>query len=144
MGCRQKAYRTRTQPSGLFDEFVDALEHAEADRTQAGYDSLDDAHRVVEPLVALVIGLEPHHDVLSSYALPFRVLAEDRPPLHQKGHLCPVLRSYKTPRVGQHASVAASSRMIRPLDGPPTPGPCGPSIAVAETRTCSASLGLYA
>src|SRR2546426_2822255 len=143
MGCRQKAYRTRTQPSGLFDEFVDALEHAEADCTQAGYDSLDDAHRVVEPLVALVLGLEPHHDVLSSYALPFRVLPEDRPPLHEKGDRCPVLRSYKTPRVGQHASVASSSRMVRPLNGARKPRAFGASIAVPVTRSFFASVWLY-
>src|SRR2546428_13461151 len=108
-GQPPESVRTRTQPSGLFDEFVDALEHAEADCTQAGYDSLDDAHRVVEPLVALVVGLEPHHDVLSSDALPFRVLAEDRPPLHDKGDLCPVLRSHKAPAGGQHPSAASSS-----------------------------------
>src|SRR5207244_12748374 len=79
-----------SQLSGLRDQLVHALEHAEPDRAKAGDDSLDNAHRVVEPLVALIIGLEPHHDVLSSHALPFRVLAEDRPPLHEKGDLCPV------------------------------------------------------
>src|SRR2546428_12237907 len=143
MGSRQKACRTRAQPSGFRDEFVHALEHAEADCTQAGYDSLDDAHRVVEPLVPLVIGLEPHDDVLSSYALPFRVLAEDRPPLHDKGDLCPVLRSHKTPGVGQHASVASSSRMVRPLNGTRKPGAFGASIAVPVTRSFFASIWLY-
>src|SRR5438132_2748411 len=98
---------------------------------------------VVEPLVALVIGLEPHHDVLSSDALPFRVLAEDRPPLHDKGDLCPVLRGHKTPGVGQHASVASSSRMVRPLNGTRKPGAFGASIAVPVTRSFFASVWLY-
>jgi len=132
-----------SQLSGLRDQLVHALEHAEADRAKAGDDSLDNAHRVVEPLVALIIGLEPHHDVLSSHALPFRVLAEDRPPLHEKGDLCPVLRRYKTPGVGQHASVAPSSRMVRPLDGARKPGAFGASIPVSVTRSLFPAVWLY-
>src|ERR1700682_1111536 len=129
--------------SGLRDELVHALEHAEVDRTQASYDSLHDAHRVVEPRVALVIGLEPDDDVLSSDALPFRLLAEHRPPLHEERDLGPVLRGHKTTGVGQHASIAPSSRMVRPLDRARKPGAIGASVPVPVTRSLFAAVRLY-
>src|SRR5436309_2033866 len=81
-------------------------------RPQAGDHSLHDAHCIVEPLVALVLGLEPHDDILSSDTLPFRVRAEHRPPLHEERDLGPVLCGYKTPGVGQHASIAPSSWVV--------------------------------
>src|SRR2546428_6967244 len=142
-GCRDKGHAERRSASGLRNELVHALEHAEADRPQAGNHALHDAHCIVEPLVSLVLGLEPHDDILSSDTLPFRVRAEYRPPLHEERDPCPVLRGYKTPGVGQHASIAPSSRVVRPLDGARKPGAIGASVPLPVTRSLFAAVGLY-
>ena len=72
--------------------------------------SLGDANQVVQPTVALMIGLEPADKVL-----PSRLIAlKDRSPAKLEEDRCAILGGDRTAHIRQHATVCAPPWMVRP------------------------------
>lgn len=76
------------------------------------YDPLADTQNVIQPPIAIVVGIEGHGEVLT----PSRTVRRpDSPALKREHHMCAFGRLYDPVDVGQHGGVAAPVRMVAPL-----------------------------